>query len=66
MYTKGKEHRQPLSARENTKHKKVLPTLSKNNGAISCNDMASAAGDSGNIQSEGYKRALSTLLTADP
>lgn len=29
------------------KHKKVLPTLSKNNGAISCNDMASAAGGLG-------------------
>lgn len=28
--------------------------------------MASAAGHSGNIQSEGCKRALSTLLTADP
>lgn len=65
MYTQGKEQEQPLSAAK-IQNIKVLPTLSESNGAISCNDMASAAGDSGNIQSEGCKRALSTLLTADP
>lgn len=47
------------------KQKRFHLTPLKNNGTISCNHMVCAMWGWQNIQSQGYKRALSTLLTAD-
>jgi len=44
--------------------KNTRMSLPADAGAISCNDMACTEADTGNIQSEGHKRLLSTLLTA--
>lgn len=66
MYTRGNEHWRPLSAGEIQNIKKSSQLFQKIMELSAVMTWPFAEGDSGNIQSEGYKRALSNQLTADP